>query len=129
MFEDAKVLISLDDLDELRLKEKHYLQLLREISNCIEFDFNDYLKELKKIQSGDEYAYIENLETDAEIERAVYEAEETARSLAKIIVDTKKLEKILLLNCEVNKTEEDMALFNTLVDPIITYNIERRNRN
>lgn len=123
MLEDAKVLISLEDLDELRLKEKHYMQLVRDISDCVEFDFDDYQNERKKIYSQDDekYKYIDNLETDEEIDRAIMEAEEDASNLAKIIVDTKKLEKILLHNCELNKTENELALFETLMDPQVVY--------
>jgi hypothetical protein len=121
MLENAKVLISLEDLDDLRLKEKEYLQMVREISNCVEFDFDEYKDELKKIKHDDKYAYIDNLDTDEEIDREIMEAEKHARSLAKILVDTKMLEKILLNNCDLNKTENEIALFETLVDPKIIY--------
>lgn len=117
MLEDAKVLISLEDLDELRLKEKHYMQLVRDISDCVEFDFNDYVAEINKI---DNYLLESDL-TDEQIDKFFDDKVKKARNLAKIIVDTKKLEKILLNNCELNKTENELAWFETVMDPRVVY--------
>lgn len=117
MLEDAKVLINLVDLDELRLKEKHYMQLLRDISDCVEFDFDDYVDEINRIDNE----LLTRCFTDDEIDKLCDIEMEKAGKLAKITVDTKKLEKILLNNCELNKTENELAWFETVMDPQVVY--------
>lgn len=118
MLKDAKVTISLEDLDELRLIEKEYTQLLKKIANCVKFDFDKYLVEIKKIDNDEE---INSLESDEEIDKAVNEALIEANSFAKVIIDTEKLEKILLSNCYIDKTENEIALFETLKNPTVIY--------
>lgn len=120
MLKDAKVTISLEDLDELRLIEKEHTQILKKIANCVKFDFDKYIVKIKKIDNNEE---INSLESDEEIDKAVEEAMIKARSLAKVIIDTEKLEKILLSNCYIDKTENEMALFETLTNPTVIYKI------
>ncbi|MEN6568276.1 MAG: hypothetical protein ABFC57_18480 [Veillonellales bacterium] len=113
MLEGAKVTISLDDLDELRLKDKHYDQLLRDISSCVIFQFDEYTKELDKISKN---------------KRVITEMQEielyaNARKYAEIIIDTGRLTKILLNNCALNKTDNEMCLFESLDDPKVIYNL------